>query len=67
MDTFSVRLTEEDRAALQAAAEAKGMPEAEMIRLLIRRGLALQPPDARALVVRVPMGGTVTVFVSERL
>jgi hypothetical protein len=67
VDTFSVRLTEEGRAARQAAAERKGVPEAEMIRQLVRRGLALQPSDGRALVVRVPMGGTVTVFVSERL
>ena len=47
MDTFSVRLTGEDRAALRAAAAAKGVSETEMIRQLVRRGLAVESSDAQ--------------------
>lgn len=47
MDTFSVRLTGEDRAALRAAAAAKGVRETEMIRQLVRRGLAVESSDAQ--------------------
>ena len=47
MDTFSVRFTGEDRAALRAAAAAKGVSETEMIRQLVRRGLAVESSDAQ--------------------
>ena len=47
MDTFSVRFTGEDRGALRAAAAAKGVSETEMIRQLVRRGLAVESSAAQ--------------------
>ena len=51
MDELRVRVEEDLHAALRAAASARGVPEAEVARQLLRRGLALQTADAQAEVL----------------